>query len=190
MQLQQEKQEIEREKLKTALVQNQLTDLREGVAQILPTHGLSSKDIADARLFELAQAVRVPAADASIDLSSVLMNQGREEFKNQHYEKAAHIFRDVISKYPVSPQIIDAHFLLGESLFQTEKYDDCLDVIYEMVSQFPQSEMTGYLMLRNAQIFQMRKRKKEAVEIYTIVQQQFASHAALKEQARRLALEN
>jgi tetratricopeptide (TPR) repeat protein len=184
------KAQVEREKLHTALVQNQLIDLREDVAKILPAHHLAVKNVADYRLEELGQSLRRPASVTSFDLSSVLMESGRAEFKKQNYEKAGKIFHELIEKYPVSTQTVEAHFLLGESLFQAGKYDDCLDVVYEMISQFPQSEMTGYLMLRNAQIMSLRKRKDEANEIYRLVALRFGDYSGLKDQARKLASEN
>ena len=183
------KEEIEREKLHTSLVQRQLIDLREEVAKALPLNNLNVKNTADYRLKELTQTLREPASNSSFfDLSSVLMEKGREEFKKRNYELAARIFAEVIQKYPVSPQVIDAHFLQGESLFQAGRYDDCVDVVYEMVNQFPQNEMTGYLMLRNAQILVTRKRSAEAAEIYSLVKQNF-TNPGLKEQARKLASE-
>ncbi len=181
-------EQIEREKLHTAIAQNQLLDLREEVAKSLPAGSVKIKNTADYRLKELTQVLREPTSDAAIDLSSVLMERGRTEFKKQDYEKAAKVFREMIEKYPASSQVIDAHFLLGESLFQTGNYDACLDVVYEMVNQFPENEMTGYLMLRNAQILTFRKRSGEAGEIYNLVRQKF-SNPGLKEQARRLASE-
>jgi TolA-binding protein len=164
-------------------------DLREDVARVLPSHHLTVKNIADYRLDELGQSLRRPASIANIDLSSVLMENGRAEFKKQNYEKASKIFRDLIEKYPLSSQGLEARFLLGESLFQAGKYDSCLDVVDEMVSQFPQSEMTGYLLLRNSQIMSMRERKDEASEIARVVSEHFSDHPALQEQARKLASE-
>ena len=181
--------QIEREKLHTALVRNQLIDLQEEIAKVLPVHNISVKNTADYRLKELTQIIRSPASESSIDLSSILMERGREEFKKQNFVVSAKYFQELINKYPVSSQVIEAHFLLGESLFQAGQYDRCLDVVLEMVNQFPQDDMTGYLMLRNAQILTIRKRSGEAGEIYSLVRQNFSS-PSLKEQARRLASEN
>ncbi len=182
-QAQQLRKTIEKEKLRTELVRAQLFDFKQQVAEVLPN---SSKDF---RTNELIQAVRWPASETIIDSSSVLMAKGAEEFKNNRYDKAANIFREVIEKYPVSSKIIEAYFLLGESLFQNMEYEACLDAIQDMVTFYPESEMTGYLMLRNAQILKQKKRTSEAQEIYSLILQQFSSNHALKEQARKLASE-
>lgn len=180
--------DLERQKLKTALLQNQFLDFQQDVAKNLsPTE---KKNLVNARAeaSELSQVLRRPASEHLIDTSSVLMARAREQFKLAHYDRAVTLFREVIEKYPVSSQVVDAYFLLGESLFQSEQYEECLNVAYEMINHFPQNQMTGYLMLRNGQILSMRKRTQEASEVFQIVSEQFASNKELAEQARRMAL--
>ncbi len=178
--------ENEREKLKTALVQNQLRDIEQDIAKVLPTDRLRITNSVEYRLKQMASSLRLPASDESVDLSAVLMEKGKSELKQDRYEKAARVFQEVIQKYPVSTQVVEAHFLLGESFFQSGKYDECLDVVYDMMNHFPQNEMTGYLMLRNAQILASRKRAAEAAELYRVVIRQFPSSEALRKQAEKL----
>lgn len=178
--------ENERERLKTALVKNQLHDFEQDIARVLPTDQLRITNSKDYQLKMLASSVRLPASAEGVDLSSVLMEKGKSELKKEQYSSAAKVFQEVIQKYPISSQVVEAHFLLGESYFQSGKFDECLDVVYEMMNHFPQNEMTGYLMLRNAQILANRKRAAEAAELYRVVIRQFSSSEGLRQQAEKL----
>jgi TolA-binding protein len=178
--------QIEQEKLRTLLVQNQLQDLSQDVARQIPVEKLKVTSAAEYKLKQFGLAMRVPASAEKPDLSSVLMEKGKTEYKSEKFDRAVKTFREVLEKYPTSSQIIEAHFLLGESLFQANRYDECLDIVYEMMNHFPQSEMTGYLMLRNAQILQLRRRHGEAVELYRVIMRNFKSSEALRTQAEKL----
>jgi len=177
--------ENEKEKLRTALARNQLKDLEQDIARILPTSELRVTTAKNYQLKQIASSLRVPASEEGVDLSSVLMEKGKSELKGDRHESAVQIFKEVIQKYPVSTQVVEAHFLLGESYFQTGQYDECLDTVYDMMSHFPQNEMTGYLMLRNAQILSQRKRSAEAAELYRVIIRQFPSSDSLRRLAER-----
>jgi TolA-binding protein len=180
---------VERQKLKVQLAESQNWDFQQEVARLLPVKSLiqSHKDF---QLAELAQTVRAPASEAGRGLQSdLLITHGREAFRRRHFDEAANLFRQSIEKYPTSAQVIEAHFLLGESLYQAGRGDECLDVVYQMLNHFPENEMTGYLLLRNGQILQTRNRTQEAGEVFHMIQEKFASNRSLQEQARRLASE-
>jgi TolA-binding protein len=182
------KHDLEQQRLQTALIQNQFRDFQQDVASLLPRLDKKSLTKVQYKVSQMAQVLRQPASENVIDTSSVLMARARDEFSAKHFDRAATLFKEVIKKYPVSSQIVDAYFLLGESLYQSEQYDECLNVAYEMVNQFPQNQMTGYLLLRNGQILSMRKRVHEAAEVYDIVSTEFSGDKQLADQARRLAL--
>jgi TolA-binding protein len=177
---------LEQEKLKTLLVQNQLHDLEQDVAGQIPVEKLKITSAAEYKLKQFGLAKRLPASAEKPELSSVLMEKGKTDYRAEKYDRAIKDFREVLQKYPSSSQIIEAHFLLGESLFQAGRYDECLDTVYEMMNHFPQSEMTGYLMLRNAQILEARRRHGEAAEFYRVIIRSFKSNEALRSQAEKL----
>ena len=62
-----------------------------------------------------------------------------------------------------------------------------LDVIDQMMAQFPQHELTGFIMLRMGQILQIRNRVEEASEVYRLVGHNFPSNHELVSQAGVLA---
>jgi TolA-binding protein len=180
---------LERQKLRVQLAEAQNWDFQQEVARMLPIK-IQVHSPRDFKLAELAQTVRAPAAELRESLNSeVLMMRGREEFKLGHYGQAADLFHEVIEKFPASAQVIEAHFLWGESLFQGRRMDECLDVVYQMLNLFPENEMTGYLLLRDGQILMSRHRTEEAQEIFKTVSERFQSSKPLQEQARRLASE-
>jgi|GEM_PF-871786 len=182
--------DVEREKLHADLVRQQLWDLQQDVAQILPMRNLADlkvKTQKDYRLMELAQTLRAPASQTQLNLSGQMMEQGHQEFKKGNYKASAAIFKDVIQKFPASSQVIEAYFLMGESEFQAGRYEECLDTVHVMLSQFPENEMTGFLLMRNAEILQKYKRGEEAVEVYRMIANEFVNHPGLRAQARRLA---
>ena len=180
---------LERQKLKVQLIEEQNWDFQQEVARLLPQQQ-PIHNHQDFQLAELAQTVRIPASESRQEiLSDVLMAKGRAAFQQKDFETASRLFRESIEKFPTSAHIIEAHFLWGESLFRAGRADECLDVVYQMLSQFPESEMTGYLMLRNGQILQGRNRTQEATEVFHIIEERFAKSKSLQEQARRLASE-
>lgn len=180
------KVENERERLKTALAKSQLKDLEQDVAKLLPTEQLHAYRKDEYRLKQMTSSLRVPASEEGVDLSSVLMEKGKSLLKKNDYEKATRVFQELLVKFPTSSQVVEAHFLLGESYFQLEKYDECLDVAYDMMNHYPQNEMTGYLMLRNAQILAQKRRNVEAGELYRVIIRQFQTSEMLKQQAQKM----
>ena len=52
---------------------------------------------------------------------------------------------------------------------------------------YPDNELTGFIMLRMGQIFESRERKNEALEVYRVVMDNFKDSADLKTQAGMLA---
>ncbi len=128
----------------------------------------------------------MPASQNPIDLSSVIFEKGREHFRLKKFAAAAQSFQELIDKYPSSSKLVDAYFLKAESLFLSAQYPQCIDTIDFMVSQFPESELTGFIMLRLGQIFVSRNRTTEAIELYKVVNQRFPANLALKDQAAQL----
>lgn len=177
---------VQLEKLKIAVLNNQLEDLQTNVTAILPQLDRNQVAGKSYALRTLSQSLRNPASQEPIDLSSVILARGKEHFVKQEFSKAARNFQDAIDKYPGSGNTIEAHFLLAESYFLNGQHDESLEVIYQMMEQFPEHEMTGYIMLRMGLIFQQRKRLAEAAEVYKIIIDNFKNSEGLKIQAQKL----
>ena len=69
--------------------------------------------------------------------------------------------------------MIEAHFLLAEGQYQLGQLDAASATIDRMVELFPESEVTGFALVRLGQIFEQRDRYDEAVQLYRTVLKSF-----------------
>ncbi len=168
------KLENERQNLRVSILEKQMLDFKIEVAKTLPVENFESKRI--------SQVVRLPASERNIDLSSVQMQKGREQFNQKNYLAAIVQFKKLIQEFPTSPNVVEAQFLLAESYFLAQQYPQALDEIDKMMTQFPEDDLTGFIMIRMGQISLMRGRSDEALEIFKVIQWQFKDNSLLQEQ--------
>ncbi len=185
VQVHQLRQQVEREEFKNALLQNQLTDFKQSVAAVLPPNSEIKNDIAGYEMKNFASALRVPASEAQIDLSGLVFEKGKKFFKEQKYEKAIKEFRKVLDEYPLSRYKVESHFFITEGYFLQKDYKNSLDLIDQMLQQYPDNDLTGFVMLRMGQISELNNRLEEASEVYKTVQTHFKNDQ-LRAQARKL----
>lgn len=178
------KNQLEKEKLKRIIVQNELYDFRQEIATNIPELQSIAKDAKTYQLRSLASVSQAPIS--GFDLSKTLSERAKAEFREGKYDSAAQSFVELIKKYPTSPLVIESYFFMGESYFLSKKPQECLDVVDMMMSQFPDNELTGFLMLRMGQILLARGRDDEAKEVFATVGEKFSFNQELKNQAQRL----
>ncbi|WP_374073300.1 tol-pal system YbgF family protein [Bdellovibrio bacteriovorus] len=183
LRLSQLQKQVEKEKFNNALLTYQLKDFQQTVAQVLPD---DKKLQANYELRNLSAVVRSPASEASLDLSSVLYEKGKKFFNNKDYDKAIKEFYGLLDKYPLSQHGVEAHFFIAESYFLKKDFRSSLSEIDNMVLQYPQHDLTGFILLRMGQISEMNNQTAEASEIYKTVSKSFKNED-LKKQARKLA---
>jgi TolA-binding protein len=175
---------LEKEKLKTAQLQNQAFDFQQEVASHLPALESIVAKPENYQLRNLASVTQKPLG--AFEMAGTLSEKARAEFRNKDYQKAARSFELITQKYPTSPQVIQAYFFWAESLFMNNQAQPCLDVIDVMMTQFPDADLTGFIMLRMGQILQGKSRLEEAKEVYRTVGVKFAGNHELKSQAAKL----
>ena len=169
---------IEKEKMRTILYQNQLLDMQTQVASL----DLSSK----VRGVDWVQSLRVPASIKKIDLSSMAFEEASQAFNGSNYQQSVKLFQQLLEKYPVAPKAVEARFLLAESYFRLNKLPECLDQIDEMINHYPESKLTGYVMLRMGQIFKVKNQNEKMTEVFRMVIRNFPQEKALVAQAQEL----
>ncbi len=174
--------ELEQQKAENKLLTYQLKDFQQAVAAMLPEH---QDKISSYTQKNLADAVRLPASDSKIDLSSALMEKGKSFFSAGKYDKALGEFAKVKENYPLSAYSVEAQFFLAESYFLKTDYEKSLAAIADMVELYPENVLTGFILLRMGQISQLNDQPTEAKEIYKTVLNTF-SDKKLKEQAQKL----
>lgn len=176
--------QVESEKFNNSLLNYQLKDFQQTVAQVLPDNKTLQ---AKYEIKNLASSVRLPASDdEGVDLSPALFEKGKKFFSSESYDKAIQSFNSLVEKYPLSNHSVEAHFFIAESYFLKKDFKSCLREIDNMVSQYPDNDLTGFILLRMGQISEFNNQTEEAAEVYQAVQKKFKNDK-LKEQARKLA---
>jgi TolA-binding protein len=177
--LDREKQEAE---LKAQIHAYKLAEFQQDVASLLPD---AIRNQPDDKAYPLRQLASVSAGARGIviERASSLMESGKGEFRESKHEAAARIFRSVISNHPDSLHVIEAHFLLAESLYQIQDYDGAIAVVERMVDLFPENELTGFALLRLGGIFEVKERYEDAGDIYKAILNNF-KHQELSRQAQ------
>lgn len=141
----------------------------------------------DYALRNLASVVMRPQKDKLYDLvAKSVFESGKALFRKGEYVQANRLFQKVIDRYGFSTQVIEAHFLLAEGLYQTGELDRTTQVIDQMVELFPDSELTGFALLRLGQIFETRDRFDEAVQIYRMVSRIFPYRSVASQAEKNL----
>lgn len=170
----QEKQDLA--ELSAALAEEQLRDYQKQVATILP------KDIpaiaASEDQYQMRQIASISRVGESIQASrgSSLFEEGKRFFRKKEFEKAAARFGKLVKEYPYSPYIVDSMFLQAESEYQLGDFIEALATIDRMVTLFPESEATGFALLRLGKIYEKQKRMEDAADIYRSILKHYPSH--------------
>lgn len=174
---------IEQQQLNNVKLTYQLYDFQQTVAQFLPENKALQAKLDQKNL---ASAIRLPASEEKLDLSSVVFERGKKFFAEKDYDKAIKEFRKVSEEYPLSAFNVESRFLTAESYFLKRDYKSSLQIVDEMVTLYPDNDLTGYILLRMGQISEINNQYDEASEIYRTVLKNFKNEK-LKTQAKNLA---
>jgi TolA-binding protein len=175
---------LEQKELHVAQLENQIVDFQQEVAVQLPALKKIDGTPRTFHLRSLASVTQKPLD--GFEMSGPLSEKARAEFRRGDFKSAANSFSSLTQKFPTSPLVIQAYFFWAESLFMNQQQQECLDVIDQMMTQFPEHELTGFIMLRMGQILQNRSRTEEAAEVFRVVGKKFAFNHELKVQAEKL----
>ena len=112
-------------------------------------------------------------ASITVDLSTSLYEKGRRSFQEKKWDEALTIFNQLLSEYPYSKWVTEAQYYLCEVEFQVRDFKATADCVAQMVEMFPESELTGFQLMRLGQVHEINGQVGEASEVYQIVQSQF-----------------
>jgi TolA-binding protein len=177
--------QVEEKNLTIAQLENQLVDFQQEVAAQIPALQKIQKTPQTFQLRNLASVTQKPLE--GFELSGALSERARAEFRNKDFKGSAQSFSSLTQKFPTSPFVVQAYFFWAESLYMNGQSQECLDVVDQMMLQFPDHELTGFIMLRMGQILQSRSRIEEAAEVFRTVARNFSSNTELKKQSEQLA---
>lgn len=164
------------------VVENRLIDLEQTVAEVLPSQSKMIADRWDTRSVALSQQLRSPASLHPINLSQAVFERGKKYFSQGKYNLAFREFENVREKYPTSDRVVESTFLMLESSFLLKDFKKTADLADFMVTQYPDNPLTGYGLMRLAQVSELNNQFDEAAALYRIVADNF-SDQKLKEQA-------
>lgn len=173
---------LEEEKIRSYTSLYEANRIRQEVATLLPNRINDKSSYEVRKLASALQEQEVPQFKKPEDI----LNKGKELFNQSKYNAAIATFRMLIDRFSESPDAIEAYFLLSESYFQIQSSEDCIDTVEQMVTLFPESELTGFAMLRLALIFQQRQLDEDALQVVQTVKNHFAYHQELREQSEKL----
>lgn len=159
--------EIHRQKLVAAAALYERDLIQQEAAVAVRKNPLSTDDYPTRRL---ASVLTAGAIDPLlVDTAAGLFKEGKSSFIDGDYKSSAKRLESLIKTYPLSPYTLESYFLVAESYFQAKDHEKCVAYVEDMVRLFPESELTGYSMLRAASIYRDRERLDDAAELYRTV---------------------
>jgi pentatricopeptide repeat protein len=166
------------------LARDESRETREIIAQNLPAALKDRpKDSTTYEIRNIASVLNSTNSSLQIERASSLLEKAKEDFRTKNFEQSNLRLSRLIKLYPDSLHGPEARFLLVEGYFQARDYEACIEVVEEMIRLYPESELTGFALLRLGRIYEGRDRIEDAAEIYRSVVSHF-SQTELKRQAQ------
>jgi len=180
--------ELARQQLRMLVDRHQMENFRQEVAAALPP--ALQKVAQVARDYPLRNLASLTMKTDNVKLqalaASSLYEAGRGLFRKGEYDRSNKLMEKLIDRYGYSTQAIEAHFLLAEGQYQLGELEAATATIEKMMELFPESEVTGFALLRLGQIFEQRDRYDEAVQIYRTVLRSFPYRSVASQAERSL----
>ncbi len=173
-------QRIESERQKQESLVYQLEDMKQNLSKVVDAKAIkpnSNLQIAGIKNWEAS--LRKPSS--VVDLSGVLFERAKKMFKGGDYDRVISLSEELMEKYPMTPYLAEIYFLRAESYYLKRDFKSSLAVIEQMISLFPDSELTGFILLRMGQISEINNRTEEALEIYKTAKTHFKSESVQKQ---------
>jgi TolA-binding protein len=180
--------QLAEERFRYELTRSQFAEFKQDLSLVLPAVLKNTKPDSEASypLRNLASVAALGAPNELVTLSSrAQFEVARGSFRQGQFDRAVRELNIFVNKFNYSPHIAEAYFLLVEAQFQLQNYEDSLRFAERMVDLFPESELTGFALLRMGRVMEKQDRPEEAVEIYRTVVKSFA-YPDLNVQAKTL----
>ncbi|MBT4762102.1 MAG: hypothetical protein HOO06_10425 [Bdellovibrionaceae bacterium] len=174
---------IEHKELQYELASYKLLEMQNDVA--LAMNLIPKKDIKSDQKYPLRRLASVTQTSLSpgylMQLAKRHFLKGKKLFRAKRYDEANIEFTKVIKEYSYSVHVTESYFLLIEGLYQSHRYEELIGHVDKMVSLYPESELTGYSMLRLGKIFEYQDRQEEASGLYKTIMQSFKEHDVVRQ---------
>ena len=180
---------LEGERLKYKALHSDHLSLQHDVARVLPGHleNLGGDPEKSYPLRNLASVLFTSTTLQALgDEQEQKLATAKEEFREGRYDRAIETLKDFIGRYETSSRVVEAKFLLAESYFQQQEYESSLDLINQMLTLHPESELTGFLLLRLGAIFEDQNKDLDAIGVYKTITKNFNNKDLLFQAERNL----
>jgi TolA-binding protein len=167
---------VERERkvaeFRQQLAAHQLADYQQQVATLMPD-ALKDKGAVEGYPLRQMASVITQSDSIQIERASSLFEKAKKSFREKLFEESNAMLVELITKYPDSVHVVEAHFLLAEGRYQIGELESSVETIEKMISLFPDSELTGFALLRLGRVFEKQDRLEDAADIYRAVLSNF-----------------
>ncbi|MFT3708290.1 MAG: tetratricopeptide repeat protein [Archangium sp.] len=99
------------------------------------------------------------------DVGGAVLEKGKAAFRRQDWPEAITQLSRFLTMDPVPEDAIDASFFLGNSLFQSRKFEDAIKPLNRFIEGDKKAKMRDFAMLMVMQSYDMTGKKDEAVAI-------------------------
>ncbi len=151
------------------LLADQLAEYRQHVATLIPDAVKAMNEQQAYPLRQLASVASGAGEVIRIERASGLFEKAKTAFRERDYEVSNRLLATLISQYPESVHVAEAHFLLAEGQFQQKDFNAAVNTIEKMIDLFPENELTGFALLRLGHIYEIQDRNEDAADIYKAV---------------------
>lgn len=135
--------------------------------------------------YNLLGTLRGPASvSEKIDFTPLNLEKVKTHFREKKYYKVIELAEKEINRSQNSIVLPEIYFFLNESYFLTQQFEKSIDTIEKMLSLFPEHIMTGYAMIRLAQVSEKTDQSEEAVSVYNIILNHFNDPKLVSEVSR------
>jgi TolA-binding protein len=169
-----------------AKTQFQLDDLRTLVAIHLPQTGQAvAQEVRD-----WSRSLRLPASTSPAEeniqpRSTIVFTNALRLFENRDYAKSIKEFHRLIDEFPSSPYVIRSYLYIVDAHMQKREFRNATLIVNQMLDLFPDSQWTGYGLLRLGQMSEMSGEREQAATLYRMVFDNF-DDPVLKDKADKL----
>jgi TolA-binding protein len=165
--------DLKAERLKTDLALEDLQEFETYVALYLPEAlQKRGKKAVGYGVRNLASVtVDSPGEKLRESLGLATFERGKEFYRTGDYANAKTIFINFINQHPFAVNIVEANFLLMDSLSHLGQDEESVKIIRKMVQHYPESELTGFALIKLGDYLQSQGHKIEAIQVYKTVLQ-------------------
>lgn len=166
------KERVAREQLKKLLVKGQFADFKQDVALLLPQYMEERKvEKEKQRLRDLASVIPHEGThEITLGYSAEkLLKDGKELVAKREYKDGTKKLKKLISRFPDSFHVIEAHYLIIEAYSQQDKNSLVIEWVDKMVELYPDNRLTGWGLLKVGALYELDGRHEDAIRIYKTI---------------------